>query len=100
MTVKGKCRVVRCGCRLHNGALIIESHGCLGQIPCGGPDVFCPLGSREPLPVPAGHFTVGGRHNYTDPAQLTDCRMTYNFDLLNLQFNLQVLCASRRTYTM
>lgn len=62
--------------------------------------MFCPLGSREPLPVPKGHYTAGGRHNYTDPGQLTDCRMTYNFDLLNLQFNLQVRAPHRHvTYT-
>lgn len=30
------------------------------EIPCGGPDFYCPRGSGTPLPVDTGYYTVGG----------------------------------------
>ena len=40
--------------------------------------------------MPSGHYSAGGRHNYTDPGETMDCRQTYSADLLDLAVNLQV----------
>lgn len=47
------------------------------QIECGGVDVFCPEGSKEPLAVYPGYYTVGGRNTNIPADRAMYCRETY-----------------------
>lgn len=45
------------------------------QLACGNHDVYCPEGSRAPVPVLTGYYTVGGRNDRIPASSRMECRL-------------------------